>query len=50
MRKGLFFSAVAIVFLNSCNTADINYTGQQLVMQVNNITLHIDGKLMAKKA
>ena len=50
MRKGLFFSAVAVLLLNSCNTADINYNGQQLVMRANNTVLQMDGKLMAKKS
>ncbi|BAF71630.1 hypothetical protein [Sulfurovum sp. NBC37-1] len=47
--KTLLLSGVAIWLLNGCNTANIDYNGQQLVMQVNNTTLQMDGRLMAKK-
>jgi len=48
--KVLLSVAAAVLLLNSCNNADINYNGQQLVMQVGNATLKMDGRLMAKKS
>jgi len=47
--KILFSTCTALLLLVGCNSADINYNGRQLTMQVGKDVLQIDGRLIKQK-